>query len=73
MNLSKCFDCMPHALLVCKLHAYGLSLDACKIMANYLSNRCKRTKVGTNKNTWEYLTKGIPKVVVSVDNTLQNF
>ena len=61
MDLSKCFDCMPHALLVCKLHAYGLSLDACQMMANYLSNRSQRTKEGTDKSTWEHLTKGFPQ------------
>ena len=30
MHLSKAFDCLPHSLIVAKLHAYGLSLDACK-------------------------------------------
>ena len=34
MDLSKCFDCMPRDLLACKLQAFGLSLDTCKIMAN---------------------------------------
>ena len=28
MDLSKLIDCIPHVLLVAKLHAYGLSMDA---------------------------------------------
>ena len=29
MDLSKAFDCMPHGLLVAKLHAYGLTNYEC--------------------------------------------
>ena len=29
MDLSKTFDCLPHGLIIAKLQAYGLSLDAC--------------------------------------------
>ena len=41
MDLSKCFDSLPHSLLICKFHAYGVSVDTCtcKILANYLCNR----------------------------------
>ena len=38
MDLSKAFDSMPHGLLIAKLHAYAVSLDACNI-TSYLINR----------------------------------
>ena len=39
MDLSKAFNCIPHDLLVAKLHAYGLSEDAVTFMYSYLKRR----------------------------------
>ena len=50
MDLSKAFDCLPHGLIIAKLHAYGLSLDACDLFSSYLCNRFQRVKVKTSRN-----------------------
>ena len=45
MDLSKAFDIIKHDLLLAKLHAYGFSKKALKLIQNYLSNRWHRTKI----------------------------
>ena len=34
--LSKVFDCLPHDLLMVKLHAYGFDIPALRLLHNYL-------------------------------------
>ena len=36
MDLFKAFDCIPHDLLVAKLHVYGYSKDAVTFAHSYL-------------------------------------
>ena len=31
-DLAKAFDCLPHRLLICKIRAYGLSVNACELL-----------------------------------------
>ena len=40
-DLSKAFDCLSHDLLLAKLHAYGFSLLALKLIHSYLKNKAK--------------------------------
>ena len=44
MDLSKAFDCLPHDLIIAKLHAYGLDHDSLRLIRNYLSNWHQRIK-----------------------------
>ncbi len=61
MDLSKAFDYVPYGLLIAKMHAYGLSTNACEFMSNYLSDRYQRVKISNVKCAWMPLQKGIPQ------------
>ena len=61
MDLSKAFDCLPHGLLVAKLHAYGLTPTACRLLGDYLSGRRQRVKISNARSSWETLAKGVPQ------------
>ena len=61
MDLSKAFDCLPHKLLIAKPHAYGFSVEACTLMASYLTGRRQRVKLQGFKSKWFNLRKGVPQ------------
>ena len=44
MYFSKGFDCIPHDLLVAKLHVYGLSMDAITFVYSYMKRRKQGVK-----------------------------
>ena len=46
MDLSKTFDTLNHNLLVSKLRAYGINLNATSFKKSYPPNRCQRFKIG---------------------------
>ena len=61
MDLSKAFDCMPHDLLIAKLKAYGFGLQGLRLIANYLSDRKQRVKVGSTHSDWLQTKTGVPR------------
>ena len=61
MDLSKAFDCLPHCLTICKLHSYGVSREACTLIASYLRGRKQRIKLGNTRSGWTELLKGVPQ------------
>ena len=61
MDLSKAFDTINHELLIAKLHAYGFSMDALKIVHSYLSNRWHRTKIDDSFSTQKEILSGVPQ------------
>jgi hypothetical protein len=61
MDLSKAFDCINHELLIAKLHAYGFSKNALKLIENYLSDRMQRVRVDQSFSSWFELLIGVPQ------------
>ena len=47
------FDCLSHEFLVAKLHAYGFSVAALRLIHSYLTKRKQRTKVNLSYSPWE--------------------
>ena len=61
MDLSKAYDCMPHDLLIAKLHAYGISMQSLKLLYSYLTNRKQRVKINNSFSDWFEIIVGVPQ------------
>ena len=61
MDLSKAFNCILHALLAAKLHAYGLSEDAVTFEHSYLKRRKQGVKLNYTESVFQILLSDIPQ------------
>jgi len=61
IDLSKAFDCMPHGLLLAKLHSYDIDIHSCTLIKSYLANRKQRVKIGNSTSEWVTTLKGVPQ------------
>ena len=61
MDLSKAFDCIPHNVLIAKLHAYGLSYDALTLIYTYLKNRKQAVKINNSISSNKETISGGPQ------------
>ena len=61
MDLSKTFDCIPHNLLIAKLHAYGFSKNSLRLIYSYLKGRNQRVKINAEYSSWKEILDGVPQ------------
>ena len=61
MDLSKAFDCIPHELLIAKLHSYGFSKESLKFTYSYLKGRNQWVKINSNYSSWREILNGVPQ------------
>ena len=59
--VDKTFDYLSHELFLAKLHAYGFSIPALRLVHNYLKNRKQRTKTNSEYSYWEEILFGVPQ------------
>ena len=61
MDLSKAFDCIPHDLLIAKMHAYGFDEDSLILFFSYLKDRKQAVKVNNTLSSFMTLVSGVPQ------------
>jgi len=61
MDLSKAFDCVPHDLLIAKLHAYGFDMKTLILFYSYLKNRKQCVKINNVFSSLMVLVSGVPQ------------
>ena len=64
--IQKSFDCIPHDLLVAKIHAYGLSQYAVTLVYSYLEGRKQDVKINDTESVFQvfYLIGCITKFCI---------
>ena len=60
-DLSKAFDCLPHYLIIAKLHAYQFDKASLRFTHSYLSDRYQRVKIITPNSLWSFIKHGVPQ------------
>ena len=60
-DLSKAFDCLPHDLIVAKLHAYGFLIESFKLLNSNLTERKQTVKINDQFNSWLDIVAGVPQ------------
>ena len=60
-DMSQTFDSLPHKLLIEKLKAYGMKIDARNLIENYLTSRKQRVTIGQVCSEWSSISKEVPQ------------
>ena len=61
MDLTAAFDCVPHSLLIQKLHYYGLDEVTINWISSYLTDRSAFVAIGSEESTIKSTPQGVPQ------------
>ena len=61
IDLSKAFDCIPHDLIIAKLHAYGFDENALALIYSYLKRRKQCVRINNSNSSFKNLVSGVPQ------------
>ena len=61
MDLSKAFDCIPHELLIAKMHANGFDLISLIFFNSYLKNHKQSVKINNTCSIFQIPLCGVPQ------------
>ena len=61
IDLSKAFGCIPHDLLIAKLHAYGFNKKALTFLYPYLKRRKQGVIINYMESLYQILLSGVPQ------------
>ena len=67
MDLSKAFDCIPHELLIAKMHVYGFELNTLVFFYSYLKNRKKNVKLNNMYSVFQVLLSGQRDLITNLE------
>ena len=63
LDLSKVFDCIPHDLLIAKLHAYGFDEDALVLIYSSLKRRKQCVRINNTYSSFKRLYLVYPRAL----------
>ena len=61
LDFSKAFDRIDHNVLLRKLQLMAVHPVLINWIADFLSNRLQRTKIGQDYSAWKYIQAGVPQ------------
>ena len=60
-DLSNVFDCLPHSLLIVKLHASEFDRTSTEYFNDILSHQKQKTKINKTFSNWTNILHGVPQ------------
>ena len=61
MDLSKAFDCIPHDLLIAKLHAYGQRFDTVTFQNSYSKDGTQNVRINKIFTEFQNILSSVPQ------------